>query len=308
MAGIVILCLLFAGIAVMVFGFIKRNDSVIPLIGGGILFLLSLIIIFGMSIRIIDAGEIGVQVEFGEVKKQVLSEGFNFKSIFADVFIYNTRLNEYTMTRKLEEGDKTDPDTVSARTKDNSNVTIDVTIWWAVNPEDAPMIYKKYSKNIEGLKSMIIRPALRSAIRDKASEYTLEMIMKQRDDFSLGVIEKLNENIKGKGIVLDKVLVRGIDPPETVNRAIEAKLKAEQELQQKEFELEKAKKDAEIQRIKAQGTADAQDIIQKKLTPIYVQYEAIQAYKELAGSENTTFVILPTSPQGAGMPLILNSK
>jgi hypothetical protein len=64
--------------------------------------------------------------------------------------------------------------------------------------------------------------------------------------------------------------------------------------------------EAEIKIIEAQGLAKAQQIINSTLTPYYLQHEAIESYTKLAGSQNTTFVILPTSPNSAGMPLILN--
>lgn len=54
--------------------------------------------------------------------------------------------------------------------------------------------------------------------------------------------------------------------------SIEAKLQAEQQALQKEFELQKAKKDAEIEIARAEGTAKAQQIIQATLTPQYFQY------------------------------------
>ena len=74
-----------------------------------------------------------------------------------------------------------------------------------------------------------------------------------------------------------------------------------------QYKKQKATQETEIKIIEAQGLARAQQIINSTLTPYYLQHEAIQAYTKLAGSPNTTFVILPTSPNSAGMPLILNA-
>jgi regulator of protease activity HflC (stomatin/prohibitin superfamily) len=114
--------------------------------------------------------------------------------------------------------------------------------------------------------------------------------------------------VAGKGVVIDKILIRNIAPPKEIDVSIQKKLSAEQELQQKEFELAKTKKDAEIRITEARGIAEAQNIIQQKLTPLYVQYEAIKSYEKLAGSPNTTFIIMPTNPNAAGMPLILGTS
>jgi regulator of protease activity HflC (stomatin/prohibitin superfamily) len=285
-----------------------RDAFLIMVISGLSVLFLCLIAVGGLSFKIIDAGEVGVQVKFGRVMDKTLTEGFNSKSIFSVVYPYNIRIREYTMTSTVGEGKVDSPDAVSARTADNSEVQIDATLWWAVDPIKAQEIYKKVAQNDRSLEEIIIRPAFRTAIRDEASRFNLEELMKDRDLFGVGLHKETGNNVLGKGVIIDKVLVRKIDPPRSVDEAIQRKLKAEQELAQKQFELEKAHKDAEIRITQAHGVAEAQDIIQKKLTPIYVQYEAIQAYKDLAGSNNTTFVIMPTSTKGAGMPLILNTK
>ena len=317
MLGIVVLFFAFVGLLLAVIGFSKKDKksqygdmSARRVFGwiGLIVMVVMLICIAPLGLKIIDAGEVGVQVKFGRVLDNTLTEGFNKKSIFADVYTYSIRIREYTMSSDVGEGDQSAPDSVSARTADNSEVKIDATLWWAIDPESAFDIYKKVSKNDDSLQGMIVRPAIRTAIRDEAASYTLETLMRERGAMTKGITDAVITNVAGKGILIDRVLVRRVEPPQSVDEAIQKKLKAEQELQQKEFELAKAKKDAEIRITEARGVAEAQDIIQKKLTPIYVQYEAIQAYKTLAGSNNTTFVILPTSTEGAGMPLILNTK
>lgn len=316
MIGIAVLSLALVGLILAIIGFTRKGKGsggymsgtrVAGWVGLGLLVVM-LISLAPLGLKIIDAGEVGVQVKFGRVLDRTLTEGFNKKSIFTDVYTYNIRIREYTMSTTEGEGNISAPDAVSARTADNSEVKIDATLWWTIDPESAFDIYKKVSKNDDSLQDIIVRPAIRTAIRDEAASFTLETLMRQRDAMTKGVTAAVIDNVVGKGILIDRVLIRKIEPPRTVDEAIQKKLKAEQELQQKEFELAKAQKDAEIRVTEARGVAEAQDIIQEKLTPIYVQYEAIQAYKTLAGSNNTTFVILPTSTQGVGMPLILNTN
>lgn len=239
---------------------------------------------------------------------KTLTEGFNRKSPFAIVYTYGIRLKEYTMSIAQGEGEKEAPDQVEVRSKDNSKLEIDGTIWWAVDPASAFDIYKKVSKDEKGLQDIIIRPAIRGVMRDVAAMYNMEELMQKRTDYGVEVLEAMKVSVEGKGVVVDKILIRNISPPAAVDLAIEAKLSAEQYLQKLEFEKLQSEKRREIRVIEAGGVAEAQDIIQKKLTPLYVQYEAIQAYKELAGSNNTTFIIMPTSPNGAGMPIIINSE
>lgn len=304
---------LIVGILALVIGIITKIAGAdegpwYAIVGGGIVILIVAIVMIFNSFVVIDGGEIGVKVRFGKVLEEMCSEGFNKKSIFEDVSKYSIRIKEYTMSASTKEGTVKGDDSVSARTKDNSEVTIDGSLWWAIDKNSAYQIYKKLSKTDNGLVDLIIRPAYRSAIRDVAAEYTLDSIMLNRAEYSEKVFESVAEMIGDKGLIADRILIRNIQPPIQVDEAIQKKLQYEQELKQKEFQLETAKKDAEIRREEAKGIADAQKIIQKDLTPIYVQFEAIQAYRELAESQNTTFVIMPTSTEGAGMPLIIGNN
>lgn len=60
---------------------------------------------------------------------------------------------------------------------------------------------------------------------------------------------------------------------------------------------------AEQRAIEAHGIKNAQDIISKTLTPLYIQHEAIQAQKAIATSgQNNTMIYVPSSTNGT--PLI----
>lgn len=62
--------------------------------------------------------------------------------------------------------------------------------------------------------------------------------------------------------VVEDFLLRDVRVDESVQKAIDAKLTAQQEAEQKQFELLTAAADAEKERIRAKGTADAQQIIE----------------------------------------------
>ena len=61
-------------------------------------------------------------------------------------------------------------------------------------------------------------------------------------------------------------MVRNITLPESVKRAIESKINAEQDAQKMEFVLQKEQQEAERKRVEAQGIADYQRIITSTLT------------------------------------------
>ncbi len=76
------------------------------------------------------------------------------------------------------------------------------------------------------------------------------------------------------------MLLRDVKLPQRFKESIEAKLTAEQRVQQKQFELKQAEKDAEIEVARARGAAQAQEIIRETLSDRYLQYLWIQTLNE----------------------------
>ncbi len=260
------------------------------------------------SLVVIDAGEVGVQIFFGRVIPKPLYSGVNFKIPLVEVVKYPTRLREYTMSSFSAEGQKEGDDSITVRTFDGLEVRIDATIWWKIAPDKVYDIYRDTARNTEDLEAKVVRPTLRTAIRNAVSTINLNALYStKREGLGTMIAERLSNILEDKGILIEEVLIRNIKLPQNVETAIEEKLKIQQEVEAMEARKEIAKKDAEIKQIEAEGLARAQEIIKKTLDPQYLQHEAIQAYRELAQSPNTTFVIMPTTGDGTGMPLIMNA-
>lgn len=311
MSGIIGIIILIVGIIGFVLSKSKKFAQKTGLSNfssiGIILILVGLVVILFSAITTISAGEVGIMVIFGKTLDRQLQSGLNFKNIFADVVKFPTRLQEFTMSIAPEEGERFGDDSISALTKDQLMVKIDCTIWWVPDSTKITNIYKEIARSLPTLKDSVVRPAIRTALRDITAKYTFVELIEKRDQYSSDIHKLMEDLVGNKYVYIDKVLVRNILPPDTILKSIEQKLATQQALEQKIFELEKAKKDAEIQKVQAQGIAEAQNIIQQKLTPLYVQYKAIEMYDKLANSPNTTFIIVPTSTSGTGIPLILNA-
>jgi len=292
------------GIIMFVFG--KSQQKRDTKIAGNTITLIGIVMILSQSFTIINPGEVGIQVFFGDVLDKTLVDGLNLKNPFIEVVRFEVRLQEYTLSSQLNEGDMYGDDAIKVITRDNLELTIDLSVWYTINAELVTDIYKNIAKNNDDLKDKIIRTSVRNVTRNVATKYSFRETIEKREQFTQEMERELKEIIDSKGITTDRVLIRKVDPPKSVKNSIENKLVQEQNLETKTLELLKASKDAEIRKVTAQGIADAQEIIQDKLTPLYIQYEAVQAYKELANSNNTTFVIAPTDANASGMPLILD--
>jgi regulator of protease activity HflC (stomatin/prohibitin superfamily) len=251
----------------------------------------------------IDAGKVGVQSIFGNVKKEVLNSGLNFVNPLVDIKELELKTQNYTMSGVHDEGTKSGDDAIRVLSADGLEVTIDLTVLFRVVAEKAPDIYKKIGLDYV---DVIVRPVSRTRIRDISANYdAVALYSTKREEFQARIFNSIEKDFKNRGLVLEQLLVRNITLPESVKKTIESKINAEQDAQKMQFVLQKEKQEAERKRVEAQGIADYQRIITSTLTDKQLQYEQIKAQKELASSPNSKIVIMGG---GKNPPFILNSN
>jgi prohibitin 1 len=172
---------------------------------------------------------------------------------------------------------------------------------YRVQPNKIVSILKEIGTNYE---NNLVAPAFRSAIRDVSARFfAKDLHTAERSTIEQTIAADLDKFLKEKGFVVEAVLLKSIKLPERLVEAIEAKLQAEQEAQRMQFVLEQEKLEAQRRIIEAQGTRDAQKILAEGLNPLILQFQYIQAWRELAKSPNTKVII--TDGQ---MPYMLNEE
>ena len=269
---------------------------------GGVL--LTVIGFLFSAVRQIDAGNVGVQVLFGQVQSQILYEGLSIVNPLVDVKQMSARTINYTMTSTIDEGQVRGDDAIRVLSKDGLEVSVDLTILYRINPVLAPEIYKKIGLNFE---AVIIRPITRTGIRNSASTFeAIELFSDKRMAFEQEIRNSILDTMTRRGFILDQVLIRKIDLPKSVKESIERKITAVQEAQRMEFVLQKEEREAERKRVEARGVADAQKIVNEGLTPKLLQYELIKVQKELVSSPNSKIIILGDSKNSP--PIFLGDK
>jgi len=256
------------------------------------------------SIRQIDAGTIGIQSLFGKVNSNVLENGLNFVNPLVDVYVFDTKTQNYTMSALGSEGEQSGDDAIRVLSADGLEVIIDLTVLYKILPSEAPNIYKQIGRDY---KDKIVRPVTRTRIRDNAVYYdAVSLYSKKRDEFQDRIYKTIAKDFKDRGLILEQLLIRNINLPESVKKTIESKINAEQDAQKMEFVLQKEKQEAERKRVEAKGISDYQTIIASSLTDRQLQYEMINAQKELAKSPNSKIVIMGGGK--GGVPLILGNN
>ena len=268
-----------------------------PLRFGGIL-----AIAFGIltaCVKQVDTGEVGVQRLFGKVDFNVLESGLSFVNPLVTITDVNVKTQNYTMSGIHNEGKKEGDDAIRVLTSDGLEVTLDLTVLYKVNKPDAPRVVQEIGEDYEGV---IVRPITRTKIRDNAVAYSaVDLYSTKREEFQTRIFKDIEAIFKGRGLVLEQLLIRNIALPESVKAAIEEKINAEQASQKMQYTLQKEKQEADRKRIEAQGIADYQRILSQGLSDKLLQYEQIKAQKELSLSPNTKVVIM----NGKSAPIIL---
>lgn len=259
-------------------------------------FALAAILIIASLIRIVPAGNIGVQILFGKVLTgSTLSEGLNVVNPFIDLEIMTIRTQAYTMSIATEEGQRYGDDAITSLTKDGLEVAMDLTVWFHLDGIEAAIVFQKIGKDYV---AKIVRPAARTAIRNTAVKYNaVEMYSEKREEVQTEINTSLAVDFEERGIILEKVLLRNIKLPAKVKNAIEAKLEADQDAQKMEFVLLKEIKEADRKKIEAAGIAEAQRIIAQSLIGergrAYLSWKYLENLKNLYQSPNNTIVISP---------------
>ncbi|MCY7361917.1 MAG: prohibitin family protein [Ignavibacteria bacterium] len=251
-------------------------------------------VLFGSIVQI-GPGEVGVPILFGQVQDNVLRSGLNFINPLMEVEKLDIKTQAYTMSGSNDQDErevktnKSDP--IQTLSSDGLTLLLDVTIWYRLSANDAPNLIRTIGTDYE---FKIVLPAIRTALRDVAVNFVAtDIYSSKRDDYVNDVAKKLENSFEGRGLIMEKVLLRNVELPLKVREAIDEKIAAEQRAQQMVYVLQKEKQEAERKTVEAQGVAEAQKIINSTISNSYLQWKYIETLKELVNSPNNSFVIAP---------------
>jgi len=263
--------------------------GILPIVFIGII----LLIFISKSTVTLDAGEAGVlwkRFAGGVVTDQPpLGEGFHLVAPWNTVIVYETRQQELTEKMKVLSSNGLD-------------IQLEATAWYQPKTKDLGFLHQTKGANYL---DRVLKPAMRSATRSVVGRYTPEQIYSsKRDAIQEEIYDETKKIVDDQYIQLNDVLVRDVTLPVAIKDAIERKLSQEQTSLEYKFKLEIAQKEAEKQRIEAQGKADANRILSASLTDKILQDKGIEATLKLSQSANTKVVVVGGSD---GLPLILGN-
>jgi len=241
-----------------------------------IVFLLGAMILM-VSCSVIRQGEVGMKRKLGKLDQQIIQPGaVAFNPLVTRIIKMPIR----TMNMEIN---------TNLPSKEGLNVTAVISILYRIVPERAPFIIENIGV---GNEANVISSVFRSSASDVCSRFfAKDMHSAQRASIESEITEQMEKILSPRGFEIEAVLLKNISLPAGLARAVEEKLEAEQAAQRMEFLLDREKREAQRKIIEAEGIRDSQKIISEGLTPAIIQWQSIDAFREVAKSPNSKVII-----------------
>ena len=258
--------------------------------GAGMLVLLIVLVVVAFSsTSCVRTGHVGVVSIFGRVTGRTLSEG---------IHIVNPAATITELSVKTQE----DKERASVPSKEGLIMGLEASILYHLDPQRAAEVFQKIGPNYA---EVLLQPTFRSAMRAiTAGNTAASLYSDARETLARQILEDVARQVAPRGVIVENVLLRDLQLPDTLKHAIEAKQQAQQEAQRMEFVLQRERQEAERKRVEAQGIKDFQNVVTEGISDKLLEWKGIEATIELARSQNAKVVVVGNTK--TGLPLIFS--
>jgi regulator of protease activity HflC (stomatin/prohibitin superfamily) len=251
--------------------------------------LVLLAVIAASSTACVKTGHVGVVTLFGRVTGRTMSEGIHLVNPLSRVH----ELNAKTLEVK---------ERASVPSREGLIMGLEASVLYHLQPDRAAEVFRTIGPEYA---DVLLVPTFRSAMRAVTAANTAAALYSDaRESIARQIQSDLQAQVQPRGIVIENVLLRDLQLPDTLKHAIEAKQQAQQEAQRMEFVLQREKQESERKRVEAQGIKDFQNIVTEGISEKLLEWKGIEATIELAKSSNAKVVVVGNTK--AGLPLIFS--
>ena len=267
------------------------RSSLIKLIAVGVLVFV-FVIASSTTTYIVDPGTRGIKVTLGKAADRFLPEGFGFKTPFITTIV-PVIVRQKTHSVRAE-----------CFSSDLQQVILDLRVLYRVPEASVVQIYKQFSGDPF---DSLIAPRVQEALKEVTAMKTAELIVKDREEIKQKGLAAAKLKI-GDMLMVEDIVIRSIDLSAELERAIEAKMVAEQQAAQARFTQVQTQVEAETAVIKARGEAEAIKVRGEALkqNPAFLRLQIVERWSGKsplvvpAGANNTgAALLLPLGPADA---------
>ena len=274
-------------------------------IGVGLAALLGILVITVLffAVVVIESGNVGVKKTLGKVQPEEVTPGLSLRIPAI------TSITEFV--GKEIAIDLTD---LTPKAADNLSLRdMDVTIFYRAESDQISDLYVKYanahqydqeSDSYFPAYRLVFREARRAAYETVARIDSLTMHKKREqiaDSIKIRLQETLDANDPGV-FEITRIVIRSVLTDPSIEASIREAVANQKRLEAKQVMVEIERKNAEIEAIRAQGIANANEIINETLTNEYLQHELNLTLQKFAETGANTIVV-PANMRGFEMIL-----
>ena len=253
-----------------------------------IIIIVAIVTIFN-SFTTVQTGFVGVKTRFGQVQDTMIYEGLNLKIPYIEKIVkIDCRTQVYEVTTE-------------ASSKDLQKVSnIKVVVNYNVDTTKANQLYREVG---EQYKSVLIEPAVLESLKQGISQYTAEELITKRSDCATVILDLLKSKLESRGILISALNITDLSFSAEFDQAVENKQIVEQQTQQAQYELEKARVENQKKIENAQADAQVMATQNAQITDNYLKLKEIENQKTMIEKWNGQ---LPTTVTGSDVSSIFN--
>lgn len=233
---------------------------------GIFLFIIILIILFG-SFYVIQAGQRGVLLTFGNPDLTPKAEGLHFKIPLVQKIV---KMDIQTQKYEAE---------LTAASQDLQDVNTKIAINYRIVGDNVPVLYRDIGLTYA---DKIIYPMEQEANKAVTAQFTAAELVTKREEVRERMKALLVERLQPRGIIVEEISIINFKFSDSFTQAIENKVTAEQNALAAKNKLEQVKYEAEQRIAQAEGEARAiqiqADAIRSQGGEAYVQLQAIKQW------------------------------
>jgi len=248
-------------------------------------YLIMLIALLFVGCTNVPQGSVGIKVrttgsERG-IDSNVYPAGWSAISPTEKMYTYPVYTTNYSFTKDVTEGSPTNEEFM-VQSSDGLMCGLDIGLEMHFEQSKVVDMFKKYRKDVEGIRNIVVRNSIRDALNTYGSKLTAEEIFATKKmDLIDSVRVKVTRDLLPTGIFIEKLTVlNGVRPPESIQKAINAKVAATQMAIQRENELRTAEAEAKKLIAEAEGVAQSNRLKTVTASPEVIRMMELDVQRE----------------------------